>query len=172
MRKKKVNMQCLARTCLVQIIAICRSLRVACLSCRQSALRSVPPTTWNGRNLPLSQLLWTGKTKPPWFGSVWGKKKSLCVVFTPMSLNKAQFYSKLASQPSIKLPLIVQTDEWLKCHWHSPGCALSPARSADSSQQCALECVKTVFSLGKLHYRGVVLQSTSLFPVVSQLLLS
>lgn len=64
---------------------------------------------------------------------------SFCAVFTPMSLNKAQFYSKLAPQPSIKLPLMVQTNEWLKCHWHSPGCVPSPAQSADSSQQCAAE---------------------------------
>lgn len=83
----------------------------------------------------------------------YGEKMSLCAVFTPMSLNKAQFYSKLASQPSIKLPLMVQTNYWLKCHWHCPGCALSPACSTDSSQQCAVECVKTVFSLGKQHYR-------------------
>lgn len=79
---------------------------------------------------------------------VYGEKMSLCAVFTPMSLNKAQFYSKLAPQPSIKLPLMVQTNEWLTCHWHSPGCAPSPAQSADSSQQCAAECVKPCSAWG------------------------
>lgn len=29
----------------VEIIAVCRSLFVACLSCRQNAVGSVPPTT-------------------------------------------------------------------------------------------------------------------------------
>lgn len=48
-----------------------------------------------------------------------------------------------------------------------------PARCADSSQQRAAERVKqTLLSPGKRRCRGVVLQSTGRFPVVSQLLLS
>lgn len=37
----------------------------------------------------------------PWLGSIW-EKESLYVVSTPVKLNKAQFYSKLTSRPSIK----------------------------------------------------------------------
>lgn len=54
--------------------------------------------------------------KNPWLGSMW-RKNSLYVVSTPVRFNKAQFYSKLTSQPTIKL----LWNQWLKCHQYSPG---------------------------------------------------